>query len=224
MSKAKLEIQSVIVLLFALVVILAVLFQMQRILPQPPGILKRLPAGRRIAVVDSAYVNLPFRFLVHAPRSDWQIIPVDHDTLLAQTRADSGLYDEITWVAEMHPDSKRDSLRTRIGVIHVPEKPVLEYSITLLNDLLNRYETAQRARVLQRATPVSHTLAGSYFAVQFPDTEPAVWVVTCFQRSKSLYVVETRIADQAFASMRPLVVSLPKRFVAISDITLNTGK
>ena len=224
MSKAKFEIQSVIVLLFALVVILAVLFQMQRILPQPPKILQHMPKDRRIAVVDSAYVHLPFRFLVHAPASDWMIEPIPHDTVLSIIQEQS-LYSQISWLVMMRPQSDNDSFRTRIGVLRVGDYPVMEYAVELLDDLLKQYEKDRRASVFQHVSPVSHTLPGSYFAVKFPQSDDLkVWIITCFKRGTLLYVIETRTTDRAYPNWRAVISSLPGRFVPISDYNFLSGK
>ena len=116
MRRKTIDIRAIIMMSFGLVAVVLIMVQMRLSAPKPPAEIKKL-AERRIGIIDSTYIHLPFLFSIKMPSRKWIISSIPHDTTLVPLQRNKSFDDQITWLMSSHRIEKKDTLAvTHIGV------------------------------------------------------------------------------------------------------------
>ncbi len=213
--KRKFDIRAIVMSLFALVAIVAIMLQLQRTLPKTPHVVDELPHGQRIGIVDSSYVNLPFRFIWRTPNSRWRLHMLSRDTVLTpqpSTRT------HISWLVDAtRLRHSKMAAKTRVGVmLNRPGASAEDLVIDYLAGLLQEYERGERATILQSPTTPAHAvLKGAWFAVILPksaDIAMPVWVVAFLPRGDKMFIIQSETTENDYPLLRKELEEIVQRF------------
>ncbi len=214
--KRSFDIRAIVMSLFALVAIAAIMFQLQRTLPKTPQVVDRMPQGRRIGIIDSSYVNLPFQFIWRMPNNHWRLRMLSQDTTASPVM--SPLPGKVLWLAAAQRLQHSEVVaETRVGVTLNPKGlSAKDAAIDYLAALLQEYEKKERALILQPTTTPAHAiLKGAWFAVILPESaeiEMPVRVVAFLPRRDKMFVVQSETTGKDYPLLREELEEIVRRF------------
>ena len=209
--------RAIVFALFALFAIVLIMMQLQRTKPTPPAVLKKLPLGERVAIVDSSYINLPFLFIWTMPNDNWRMQVLSQDTVLTSLQSNSSMLSSIKWLVGAARLLHSDSLAVcRLGAFENSSgKSAFDLAVDMLAELLQEVEkNGDRALILQPVTkPAHHVLKGAYFVIvnsQEPDAK--VLLFALLPREKNIFVLHCRATRENYDLLRPEWQTLVQRF------------
>ncbi|MBN1465511.1 hypothetical protein JXA02_07105 [candidate division KSB1 bacterium] len=212
------DIRAIVMLSFSLVAVVLLMMHWRRSAPKPFSELARLE-GRRIGVIDSMYIHLPFRFMIKMPNQQWRLSAVAHDTTLNRFVEEQLLGEQIVWLLLSHRLGNDDTLATaRIGVICSDgamnsSTAALDY----LAELIATYERPpERLKIVQQVTgPAHQLLKGASFVTILPadaGIRMAVWIVAFLPRGDWLYVLRLETTEASYPLLRNELQEIVQRF------------
>lgn len=213
----KLDTRAIVMMLFGLVAVVAIMVQMRNSLPQPPTEISQL-GQKRIGIVDSTFINLPYRFMIKMPDVSWQLEMLSQDTLLVPFQTDSPVNGQIRWLVKSERFDDTTLLATAcIGILTDSNMDVENLTITLLNELIEKFEkNGGRVRILQPASSPAHqTLKGYYFAIVCPDdaeVDMPVMVCALLLRGELVYVLQFFTTESTYPEIRQELEKFVQRF------------
>ncbi len=223
MSQRTDKTRQIIFLLFGLLAVVLIFLQLQRTKPQPPAELAKLPPGKRIAVVDSSYINLPFLFSIRMPNSKWQLKMLSSDTLLTPFDSTKNIAEQTLSVARAIRLANSDTAAlTTFAVMSRPvDVDIRDLSIDYLASLLQRYKSYGRSEILKPVSEPAHSvLKGAYFAVRLPDAadEYPVRVYALLPRKNMIYLIQSKTSDSYYDELYTELEYLVRNIKAIPSL------
>ncbi len=225
----KMDNRALVMLLFGLFAVFAIMLQMRNSLPKPPPEIARLN-GARIGIVDSTYINLPFRFMIKKPNGLWQFEEMALDTTVSAFSDSEKIAEQILWciglVRTEDSDGTPPLASARIGILPRNEKTdANSFAINLLAEMIKTFQVnGGRARILQQVTSPAHqVLKGDYFAVVAPAESNVDWpVIVCavLPRGDFFYILYLQTTELSYPAVRHEFERIVQRFYPLPS-TIN---
>ncbi len=214
---------SILFLLFALVAILVLMFEVNQYVPDQGMDLKKASGGRSIGVMDSTYFNFPFYFSMHPPDSSWKIKILSQDTVIQYANYDLPLLPQVTWYVEMYRNiNGAVPALVQTGILKWDHKVSSEdLAINFLSEILGMYETpGKNANILQRTiTPAHHILQGAYWVTLLPESRENklnLWVLCVLPRRNLTYILLCKTTEQDYPLFNKSFEKIVGHFEALS--------
>ncbi|MBN1559232.1 hypothetical protein JW998_03235 [candidate division KSB1 bacterium] len=212
------DIRAIVMLSFCLVAVLLIMMQWRRSAPRPLAEIARLE-GRRIGVIDSMYIHLPFRFMIKMPDQRWRLTSLVHDTTLTSLVPDRPMEEQILWLLLSHRIGNADTLAmARIGVIRSDsERNSNAVALDYLAELIAAHERPQeRLRIIQQVkSPAHQLLKGAYFVIVMPADAGIcmpVWIAAFLPRGDWLYVIRLETTEASYPRLKDELQEIVQRF------------
>ena len=216
-KKFTFDTSSILFLVFALVAVLVLMFEVNQYVPDQRMDLKKAAGGKSIGVLDSTYFNFPFYFSLRAPDSSWVIKPLSQDTVIQYANYELPLLPQVTWFVEMSQNIENEvRALSQTGILKWDKKVNPEdLAINFLSEILGMYETpSKRANIIQRTiTPAHHILQGAYWAVLLPESPENrlnLWVLSVLPRRNLNFIVLSKTSEKEY----PVFVKSFERIVS----------
>ena len=217
MRSKKGDARAIVMLLFGLVAIILIWVQIRQAEPKPPPEISRL-AGKRIAVFDSTYINLPFQFLIRMSNRLWHLSALTADTVLLPIQPDQSIESRILWLLSAKRVEKSDTLaKCRIGVWAQAEGTAKSSAVNYLAEQISEHERGKvRARILQPVSGPAHAvLKGAYFVMALPPSGGVlmpVQIVALLPRNDLFYIIKIETTEKDYADLRNELEGIVRRF------------
>jgi hypothetical protein len=217
--KRKPELVSIVLLIFTLVIMLVVLSQIKKNMPESNNNIPALPEGQKVGILDSLYLNFQHYFSIKRPSQEWEFeklqdltVPQKADTLLP-------LYPQIDWLLKL---TNLRNAETAFGVIEWPSRLLAkDVTTSILSELLQQYETFnQRARIIVPLdSPAHRVLQGAFTVVLFPENEKLkypLWLIAVLPRDSLGYIIISKTTEKSYALVKDDFEKIISDFTAIS--------
>lgn len=218
MKKRKVDVRAVIMLLFALIAVLLLMLQLQRMTPKPPEEFAKL-ANARFAVVDSTYINLPLQFSIKMPNRFWELSILTHDTLVPRFNTPRNMDAHILWLLSATRIAQEDTLAVcTIGVMRCETGlTAADLAINYLAEMISAYEQpGKRIHIVQPvSSPAHQLLKGAYFMINLSDfsgIKMPVWLVALLPRGERLYIIRSKTTEIFYPLVREELQEIVQRF------------
>lgn len=227
MNKRKIDTRALILTAFAVFVIIALYKQMGRLKPPVPAELEKLQ-GRRIAIIDSAYVNLPLRFICRMPSALWHMTLESTDTCAIEVDPNLSLFSQIRWLMSAERFRGPDRLAgCRVGILPRQDRHIMDIANSLMANLFDRDGSEIRSEIIQPVTAPAHpVLKGAYFLILLPESENQSFVrlVCVLPRKPWIYIVECRTPEKHYPIVRDELEGIVRRFFPLPATFLEDSK
>ncbi|MBN1542482.1 hypothetical protein JW992_10080 [candidate division KSB1 bacterium] len=197
---------------FALVVVLVLLLEMKKMVPDLPDEYPILPENHTVGIVDSVYYHYPFHFACPLPGPNWRFVSVSYDTILTPYQPHEAIVPQVNWLADL---ARPDLADARIGALQIGDvQEVKELAIGLLDEMIASAEKeGERVEILQPPTSPAHRiLQGWYYALVLPQENSPVWVVSVLPRGDLVFLIWCRTTDGNYVHVRDECQALTSRF------------
>ena len=218
----KINIQPIVMILFALAVVFVILLQVKTGLKNSyrdyPVLLNNAAKG----IVDLMYYNYTDRYSVQAPDSHWSMTERSDGFSLALLPESESMLNHINWQLQM--DRMLDDNIAAQCFIGVARRDTLslvqDQTIDMLANILDYFEhRGKQVQITKAVTqPAHHLLQGFYFAVEIPKEmdDLNVWIFSVLPRDDLLYIIYIKTNDNSYSVLRTEFEKITQRFHAIS--------
>ena len=197
---------------FALVIVLGLLCEMKRMLPDLSADHPSLPGDRMTGIMDSVYYHYPFHFALPLPAPGWQFVQVSDDTVVHPCDEGTALLPQVKWLADLERPDLADA---RLGVLALGDSlTAKDLAISILDGMIDGAEDSNgRVSLLQPLSgPAHRILQGWYFALILPEPGSPVWVVTVLPRGELIFILWCRTDEENYVRVREDCQALTSRF------------
>jgi len=222
-KKFTFDTSSIFFLLFALVAVLVLIYEVNRYIPDQPMDLQKAAGGKAIGVMDSTYFNFPFYFSMRTPDSSWSIKPLSQDTVIQYANYELPLLPQVNWYVEMSKNIDGEVMAlAQTGILKWEQKVNTEdLAISFLSEILGMYETpTQRANIIQRTVmPAHHILQGAFWATLLPASQENklnLWVLSVLPRRNLTFIVLSKTSEKDYPVFVKSFERIVSRFEALS--------
>lgn len=200
---------SVIFLVFALAVVITLMWQIRKNIDLVPSEKSVLPEGIRVGVVDSTYWNYIQYFSVTRPGQNWEMHSLGEiDTLVPEDTTKPELENVIPLLTMSQSRTQGFVGTIDIGVVNVVKKwSPKRFAIQVLGETIQKYEsTGDRVRLLTPTSYPTHSSGqGAYFVVVLPPSsgeELPVWIFTAILRRNWAFTILCRTSEAEYPKLR----------------------
>ncbi len=226
--KKRPEIMSIVLLLFALSVMIVLLGEMRKRLPQPEQTSLAFPDTPRYGVTDTLYYDWYYHFYMYLPNRSWQFTAIPHDTIKGAVDTTAALLPQIRWAANLFRIEQDTIVTTRVGIMPWPHRVrAKELAISLLDEIIRNYERGdnERIRIIIPVTgPAHHLLSGFYFVIVLPQqakVKRPVWIYSVLPRGKLAYILVAKTTEEIYPKVRDDIRASVGSFTPISFTRLS---
>lgn len=208
--------KQLFVLLFALVVVLAMLFYLLSI-KSGPGVQQGQLRSSLPYVDGRHYYNPIFHYTVSAADADWQVTAAEVADSLHMENARLTVFENINPQVQLRRNDRDTTIAlVELGVIRlVAPRNALSLAERSLQEILVAYSNkTDSIRVLAKPTLSTGTrLAGAYFVVQLPPgLAMPVWVVTFIVRDDLAFAIISQSRLREYDLLRRDITAIIESF------------
>jgi len=222
-KKFTFDTSSILFLVFALVAVFVLIFEVNHYIPDQVVDLKKAAGGETIGVLDSTYFNFPYYFSLRRPDSSWTIKLLSRDTVIYYANYELPLLPQVTWLVEIsHTMEEEVNALSQTGLVKWNRKVNSEdLAINFLSEIIGMYETKdKRAQILQRTTiPAHHILQGAYWVALLPESKENklnLWVLCVLPRRNLTYIILSKTSEKDYPVFSKSFERIVSHFEALS--------